>query len=187
MPVGNVRGGECTRFFLTHLLSRTLTHTRGHWNTQFDLLQLLEPLKMASTRDFSIESALDAYRNGEYNSIRKVARLWNVSEATLRRRLKGAVPKPQAHVTQQLLTSAQEELLVQWILSLEATGYPPAHMQVKEMVRVILRCSGIQDPAPVGEQWIRRFRLRNPQVATLLSRKMDSQRIEGTSESVLRE
>lgn len=127
---------------------------------------------MSSGQEERITSALDAYRSGRYKSKREVARLWNVPEATFRARLKGIQPRHASHVGQQLLDHTQESLLVQWILNVEAAGYSISHVQVKEMIKIIMHCSQCPDPIPsVGHQWVQRFKKRNPSVAALLDRR----------------
>jgi hypothetical protein len=89
-----------------------------------------------------IQYAIQAYRNGEQKSIRATAKAYNISKATLCQRLVGGITRQQLHTNQQVLSSAQEKLLCQWIHNLDMQGNAPSHDQVREMALQILWFSG---------------------------------------------
>ena len=69
--------------------------------------------------EHNIQLALDDLHASRFTSIRAAARAHNVNYRTLARRAQGGISRREARVEQQLLSGAQEEILVQWILDLE--------------------------------------------------------------------
>ncbi|KAK0481103.1 DDE superfamily endonuclease-domain-containing protein, partial [Armillaria luteobubalina] len=66
-----------------------------------------------------------ALRQGECKTYRQASEQFNVPYFTLRRRCRDeAAPKTKAHLAQLLLPPASEEILVDWIKFLSATGHP---------------------------------------------------------------
>jgi hypothetical protein len=63
--------------------------------------------------EHNIQPVLDALHTRRFTSIRAAARAHNVNYRTLARRAQGGISKREARVEQQLLSSAQEEMLVQ--------------------------------------------------------------------------
>jgi transcriptional regulator with XRE-family HTH domain len=66
-------------------------------------------------------------------SLRAIQKKHGIPRSTLARRLGGGISKKTARQLQQLLTPEQEDLLVHWILTLEAEGQAPTHNSVREM------------------------------------------------------
>jgi hypothetical protein len=71
---------------------------------------------MASFHEQKLQQALEDLHAQKFSSIRAAAKAHNVHQATLHRRSKGGISKPEARVAQQLLSQEQEGLLVKWIL-----------------------------------------------------------------------
>jgi transposase-like protein len=61
----------------------------------------------------AIEQAIDEVLSGCEASIRSVARKWGVASSTLSDRVKGGIGRQEGHQKQQLLSTAQEEMLYQ--------------------------------------------------------------------------
>jgi hypothetical protein len=62
--------------------------------------------------EHNIELALDTLHTRHFTSIRAPAHAHNVNYRTLARRAQGGISKREARAEQQLLSSAQEEMLV---------------------------------------------------------------------------
>ncbi len=79
-----------------------------------------------------IANAIADYRARHCTSIRATAAAWTVSEATLRLRLRGRTSRSHAHEREQILSSAEEGILVRWLSRLTIAGFPasPAPSQV---------------------------------------------------------
>uniref|UniRef100_A0A093XEM9 HTH CENPB-type domain-containing protein n=1 Tax=Talaromyces marneffei PM1 TaxID=1077442 RepID=A0A093XEM9_TALMA len=76
--------------------------------------------------------------NKKTKTIRQTARLFDVSEATLRNRLKGGITSKEAGIDRRKLTPTEEIALRNWILSLERRGLPPRREMAREMANVLL-------------------------------------------------
>jgi hypothetical protein len=100
----------------------------------------------------AIQDAIHAWNRREYPSIRQTAAAYRVDRKTLGRRLKGGNTRQQGKETQRLLSSAQEDLLIRWIVDLDVAGAAPNFSQVREFAGLISASSG--GPPTVGENWI---------------------------------
>jgi len=69
--------------------------------------------------------------------------------------LAGGKTRCEAHVDEQLLTEAQEEILAKWIKIQGQRGVPMTYASVAQAAAEILG-------KPVGESWPKRFRQRHP-------------------------
>jgi len=81
---------------------------------------------MASNQETRLQQAILDYQSRRYPTIRAAAAANDVNRMTLSRRLQGGTSRAIARETQQLLSNQQEQMLVQWILDLEAQGHPPS-------------------------------------------------------------
>ena len=84
-----------------------------------------------------VKAALEDYRNKVYSSINAAALAHNVSEATLRHRVKGGKSRVEASEEKQVLFATEEKSLAQWIVDVSRNGYPPRKSQVREMAEDI--------------------------------------------------
>jgi Tc5 transposase DNA-binding domain len=80
------------------------------------------------------------------------------------------------HAAQQVLTSKQERMLVEWIFQQERLGHE--HQRVREFASEIRRFSG-ENPH-LGKNWIGRFMQRHPEIKSKLGRKIDVQLVDNT-------
>jgi hypothetical protein len=138
---------------------------------------------MPSNASTALNRAVEAFRTGQYESIRKCAGHFGVNYTTLSRRLRGQQSRRVVAQRRQLLSIDQEERIVQWILELEATGNAVNHAQLQAMVLLICRVSG--GPTRLGRHWIYRFIRRHPEIATKIGRKIDHQRVQAVTPDVV--
>ena len=129
-----------------------------------------------SNCETSIKLALEAIENGA--SENKAAKDYNIPRSTLHNRRAGRIDARCGHANQQRLSPKQEDELCRWIIEQEARGYAPSHKRVRETAVLMLKVSG--DDEPLGKRWVQNFLKRNPRVATLLSKPIESSRIRGT-------
>jgi hypothetical protein len=102
-------------------------------------------------REGRLELAIQAYRKGEVRSYAEAAATYDVALNTLRRRLHGIPPKRGSTAKNRLLTSTEEESLVQWILSLDRCSMPPKIASVRDMARLLLTERGRSNtPSQIG-------------------------------------
>jgi Tc5 transposase DNA-binding domain/helix-turn-helix, Psq domain len=97
---------------------------------------------MDSPIEIRIAEALRELAETPNLSLRAVQKKHGIPRSTLARRLGGGISKKTARQPQQLLTPEQEDLLVHWLLTLEADGHAPTHNTVREMAIQISTFSG---------------------------------------------
>lgn len=93
--------------------------------------------------------------NQQIYSINKAAEVYCVPRSTLQTRLRGVRTRREAHEHQQLLSPAQENILVEWVKIMGRRGVPLSLTTTAEYASDIAG-------RPVGETWPRRFRQRHP-------------------------
>ena len=76
-------------------------------------------------RQGRVDLAVQAYKQGQFQSLRGAASIYDAPETTVRRRVAGIAPKRGSHALNSLLTAVQEESLKQWILLMDQRGMPP--------------------------------------------------------------
>lgn len=127
-----------------------------------------------NAREVAIESAIADFIGGKYKSQRAAAAAYGIPRTTLQSRLNGSQPTAIAHASQQRLTPDQEALLVDWILLQDSHAQPPTHPHVREVATRILHMNG--DYQPLGKLWVPHFIARNPRVASVVGRSIESSR-----------
>ena len=116
--------------------------------------------------------AIKAIRSNKKISYRAAAQLYNVPEATVRFRMSGRTTMANRHPKAQNLTAIKKDVIIEYILHLDARGYPPLIGDVAAMANHIL-CS--RNMRLVGKQWPYRF-VRREELKTRFSRAYDFQR-----------
>lgn len=119
--------------------------------------------------------ALAAYRKSQARtnisdrdklSLRKCAKLFDVSRSTLTDRFNGIKPRRQAHEHQQNLTAVQEDVLAAWAKSLGRRGVPLTPAAIADYATEICGFS-------VGVNWPHRFIERHPELKTRWTQSME--------------
>lgn len=130
----------------------------------------------------NIASAIQAYQAKQYSSIRACARVFDVLYTTLRYRMAGRTSRANAHQLEQILSPAEEQVLVRYITRLTRTGFPATPVMVIEIAeeirknRIILTRSRRPSYTPIGKRWIDRFRERHPEIQGIWTRQIDNAR-----------
>lgn len=88
-------------------------------------------------------------------SLREAAKLYDVPRGTLTDRYNGVRTRAEAHEHEQLLSTAQEAVVVDWIKVMAKRGIPMTPSMVRDHVASITG-------GPVGESWVKRFKKRHP-------------------------
>ncbi|KAK8096351.1 uncharacterized protein PG998_014219 [Apiospora kogelbergensis] len=107
------------------------------------------------------------------NSLRSIAKAYNVPESTLRHRIKGRVPRREIRNPAHKLNALEEEVLREYIIDLDARGMPPNIAGVEDMANLLTASRGGER---VGKHWVRRFIDRNPDLKPRMNRRYDYQR-----------
>ena len=116
--------------------------------------------------------AVQAFKNGDFTSIRACAKAYNVPHTTIYHRIKkGGESHQTAHKSTQKLDIHQEEFLCNWIIEEYHQSRPPSHAIVREMAQLLLRSSG--QPTDLDRNWMYSFISRNPHVKTMVGCSID--------------
>ena len=136
-----------------------------------------QPRPKVTSREGRLSLAMVSYQNKPCQSIRALARAYDVPESTLRTRLRGVHPRSEIVSVNRKLSTTEEQSLVQWILDLNRRGFPPYIIDVRRMADALLAARG-QDPPPppVGKNWVSRFVNSQSELQTKWNRKVYSQR-----------
>ena len=125
------------------------------------------------SREARINLAIQAINRHQNMSVRRAAQTYKISKTTLLARMKGRVAKPEKRHPQHKLTKSEEESLIQYVLDLDARGFPPRISGIKDMADLLLATRHGQ---PTGINWAQRFIQSCPELKTRLSRTYDKQR-----------
>ena len=134
---------------------------------------------MASTRETRMLQAISDYQTRRYTSILAAAAANDVNHVSLGRRLRGGISRAIAREPQQILSNEQEQMLVRWVLDLEAQGHPPSFTQIRDLVLVIRGNS--TGPFSIGHNWIPRFIRRHPEIHSKVGKKIHRLRLQSTT------
>jgi hypothetical protein len=114
--------------------------------------------------------AIAAIEGGQIESIWRAAKVYDVSETTLRRRVKGTLARRDCTANSKNLTLQEEEDLIKHILDLDSRGLSPRYREVADMANHLLAVRGGK---LVGKNWPYNFVERTSQLKTRFNRKYD--------------
>ena len=145
---------------------------------------------MPSQCEENLSKAILSYQEGQSLSIRACAIAFSVPVSTLSHRLSGRLPRSPAHALQQILSIAEEEALIKWISRLSKAGCPitlPLTRSLAEEIRSRRYALSSNPPSypPIGKRYLDRLRDRHPTIATIYSRKIEANRYNGTSYTIV--
>lgn len=119
--------------------------------------------------------ALQAYQKGQITTICQAALAYNVPYSTLKYRLSGRVARVETRANSHKLTPTEEEVLTQWIISMDNRGYPARVCAVQNAAKLLLQ-QRVGPSASIGINWSARFIKRQPTLQSRFNRKYDYQR-----------
>jgi hypothetical protein len=137
-----------------------------------------------------VQSAISAFRNQEYKSVRAAAAAFNISHRTLTRRLAGGLSRAQAKEMVQILSNAEEETLVRWVKRYTCAGSPITPALLIEMAELIRHervrhasqnSASAKTITPIGHEWLYRFLNRHPTVRSIYAKQLEATRFNGAS------
>ena len=143
---------------------------------------------MYSEQDLS--TAISAYRNKEFTSIRQCATAFSIPESTLRSRLSGGTSRSIAHESEQYLSKAEEQTLIRYIFRLSRSGCPIPPSLARDLA-VEIRTSryslatSLPTRVPLSKRWINRLYKRYPELKATWSRQLEANRHRGTRYSIV--
>lgn len=101
--------------------------------------------------------AISALKNKQFSYICEAAYLYDVSLVTLYDWLHSRVARTEKHANEHKLTITEENMLLQWILSLDRHGAAPWPASVQDMTNILFECSPPDTPYHVGKNWVYNF------------------------------
>lgn len=122
----------------------------------------------------AIARAIHDYRSGEISSIRKSAETHGLVYQTLRNRLNGVLPRPLAHVKEQLLSPEEEDEIVEWIKASDEKGEGRSRSDVLEYAELFLLVN--KEQAHISDAWFERFKKRHKKIHIVQGRSLSSLR-----------
>ena len=135
-------------------------------------------------RETTIQNALQAFKFGDFPSIRAAARAYEVSPATLARRVKGSTSARKHNEPRQACNEAEEEAIVAWIQLWQKRGFPVRHDMLKATAEYIMaQRNGTYRRETLSTQvlsrtWSCRFVNRHPFLKSIMSRPIEQERTE---------
>jgi hypothetical protein len=91
-----------------------------------------------STQEARIILAIEAIRTSKNISRRAAAKIYNIPESTLRLRMNGHTSLRERRPANNKLTELEDEVIVRYILDMDARGFPPRLAGVEDMANYIL-------------------------------------------------
>lgn len=125
------------------------------------------------TQEARIVLAIEAIQSSQKISLRTAAKLYNVPRSTLSDRMNGHSTIRERRPANHKLTETEEEVIVRYILDLDARGFAPRMAGVEDMANLILTSRGGRR---VGQLWAHRFVKRQQELKTRFNRVYDFQR-----------
>jgi hypothetical protein len=92
---------------------------------------------MPTYSEEDLTTALAAYRNGEYTSIRKCAYAFNILASTLSNQLSTRTSYSKSHKSQKILSTAEEKTLLKAITRLSKSGYLITLLLIRDLAEEI--------------------------------------------------
>ncbi|EDN99218.1 hypothetical protein SS1G_14078 [Sclerotinia sclerotiorum 1980 UF-70] len=98
---------------------------------------------MVSTlNERDIVMAMEAMAKDKNLSLRKAAKIYNITHTTLIRRMKGITPASEYRQKQHKITKIEEEVIIQHIIDMDERGFSPKFISVESMANHILESRG---------------------------------------------
>ena len=107
-------------------------------------------------------------------SLSQAARRFDVPKSTLSTRLHGVTDQASYSRSRQKLTPEEENALQDWVLQLQAWGWPPRVSRLRDMAQKLLQAKG--DTTKLGRNWGLVFLNRHPGLKSKYSRTLDQER-----------
>ncbi|RKK06497.1 hypothetical protein BFJ65_g18694 [Fusarium oxysporum f. sp. cepae] len=108
-----------------------------------------------------VNLALEAIQKDQNLSIRAAAKIYGVSDRTIRRRRDGSAARHDTVPNSRKLTQLEEEAIVQYVIELCTRSFPPRLRGVEDMANQLLRT---HDASAVGKNWASNFVRRRPEL-----------------------
>lgn len=145
----------------------------------------MPPKKYCSYSKEDLQNALRDIKNGIPCSV--AAKSYHVPRTTLIGKIKGTYPEECKSGVSTVLTSQEEDILVNWILNMAKMGFPINKDQLLDSVTLLCkelkRPNKFNDGRP-GRHWYEGFLKRHPQISQRMSENLTTSRAAVTEASI---
>jgi hypothetical protein len=117
--------------------------------------------------------AKQAIEQGQFQSNRRAAKVYDANRETLRQRRRGRSSRRNCVPNSRKLTDLEESVIIQYILDLDSRGFSPKYNAVRDMANNIL---ATRSGGQVGIKWPENFVKRIPELKPRFKRKYDYRR-----------
>jgi hypothetical protein len=129
-----------------------------------------QPNTQSASNEAKTILAVQALNNDASLSVRKASELYDVERTRLRRRRAGTAVRRDCEANSKILTKLEEEVIIEFIIELDAKGFSPTLAAVRDMANTVL---AERSATAVGQNWPSNFVARTPTIKTRLSRPYD--------------
>ena len=126
-----------------------------------------------SSNEANINLAMSIIKQRKIRSVRRAAKVYKVSETTLRQRCDGISSRQDLEANSKLLTKLEEEVIIEHIFDLDSRGFSPTYSMVRDMANRLLIERGVDS---VGRLWPHNFIKRSPTLKSRITRRYDYKR-----------
>ena len=127
----------------------------------------------SSSNENHIKMALQAIKQDPNLSIKRASEIYEVPRTTLIDRRNGINSKRDVRPKSMILTTLEEDTILERIINLIERGFPPRLDDVRDMANLLLETRGA---LPVGSRWADRFVQRQNALKLRFQRRIDYQR-----------
>ena len=132
-----------------------------------------QPSDTLAVKEARLQLALEAIEKDATLSQRRAAALYNVPQRSISNRRAGKPSRQDCSPNSMKLLVTEEETIVDYILDLDARGYPLHLPAIKDLADSLLAA---RHRDPVGPNWPRAFIKRRPELKMKFNRKYDYRR-----------
>ena len=126
-----------------------------------------------SLKESQLQLAVQAIQRDATLSQRRAASIYSVSQSTLSNRLARKLSRQDCTPNSMKLLITEEETIIDYILDLDARGFPLRLPAVKDLADSLLAA---RHRDPVGPNWPKAFIKRRPELKIKFNRKYDYRR-----------
>ena len=134
-----------------------------------------------------IALAMQALKQSHISNIHAAAQMYDISNSTLRRRVKGIDARRDSIPVNRKLTTTEELTLTEWILSMDQRGLPLRTQSIRQMANLLLQKRSRDNTLTVGQRWVYNFVRRNDSLQSKYNRKYDYQRAKCEDPVIIRD
>ena len=132
--------------------------------------------KMLLPKESRVQMAINAWNEKKTRSILEAAKVYEVPESTLRRRLAGIKSRSETRANGHRLTEVEEQSLVKHLLDADKRGFPIRPEFLHGMAEILLCEQRHDSKATLGINWASTFIKCHSEVRTRYNRRISYQR-----------